>query len=83
MAVTVFANTIPQPDKRADIEAAVRAAIGSRPGNRRVEILTRMPERAGFQINILGPELKEWSRNFETSNEEQPEYVQKIIASEL
>jgi hypothetical protein len=79
MTITVIVNSIPRPDKRAAIEAAVRAGIGNRLGDWQVEILTRIPERAGFDINVLGPELKKWSRGFETPDEEHPEFVQKAI----
>lgn len=79
MAVSVLANTIAMPDRRAAVEKAVVEGIGDRPGEDwRVRIIEPQ-DRPDYIVTIEGHNNFRWKRDFFGPDEQTPEFIRKAV----
>jgi hypothetical protein len=82
MAVTIIANTLSRPDRRAALQNAVISGIGVQEGVWYAEILADQ-RNAGLRINITAPDQKRWQLAFEGPEETAPDFVRRMIEAEI
>ena len=76
MAVSIFCNTIPAPDRGKAVQQAVLAGIGTRPESETWKIQIFEPQSSTeYVIKIEGPNDFKWDRTFVGPEEEAPEFI--------
>lgn len=74
----IFSNDIPLRDQRDEISAAVRRAVGSRPGAWEAEI-----HSSSWVVSLNGPNDFQWEHEFFGPGEQDPEFVEKTVTAAL
>jgi len=76
--IEIFSNDIPVADVRDKVSAAVKQAIGDRPGDWEVEI-----HSSSWIITVTGPNDFQWEREFFGPDEHDPDFIRQQVDSAL
>ena len=82
MNAVVLTNTIPLPDERQQVQAAVLSGIEKYPTREpwRVKIFAPA-DRAGYFIRIQAPNGFTWEKDFEGPVEQTPAFIERAVSN--
>lgn len=84
MNAVVLTNTIPLPEIRQQVQAAVLRGIGKRIDDERWTVKIFAPiDRAGYFIQINGPGNFTWKHDFEGPKEETAAFIERAVRDAL
>lgn len=76
--ISILANTIPNPEDRAAVDAAIKRVLADRTGDWRVSIVE--PQNASYwQLAVEGPANFSWVHRFDGPGEQDPQNIERQL----